>query len=82
MKHDLFDDIYMVIRKDPSSGYELLIAYNSGTKTQSASFSRISENAHSEYEEIKKPYNGDLSIELSAKEIVIPGKEAVMILLK
>jgi len=82
MKHDLLNDIYMVIRQDPNSGRELLVAYNAGIKTQSASFSRISKYTHKSFIEIKKAFKGKTSVDLSAKEIIIPGKEAVMLLLK
>ena len=82
MIHDLQNDIYLVSRKDPNSFNTLLIAYNSGEKTQDADFTDIVTGYFNDYEMVKAPIYGKLKIDLSKNTLILPGNESMMIVLK
>lgn len=82
MKHDLQNDIYLVSRKDPMSGHIVLMAYNPHDKTAEASFERIVDNKYESYAVIKEATEGKMKIDLKKEQIIVPGNEAVVLVLE
>lgn len=82
MRHDLKNNIYLVSRKDPSTGHTMLMVYNAQNKTQNADYSHIVDGDYLEYSCIKKAINADYNIHLKEKTIVVPPHETLVFLLK
>lgn len=82
MQHDLNNNIYLVSRKDPGSGYTMLMAYNPQNKTQNADYSRIVNGNYLEYSCVKKAINAEYQIDLERKMIIVPPHETVVLILK
>ncbi len=77
MKHDLQNDIYLLTRE--AEGHALIMAYNSGAKTEEAYFSTILDQKITKLDWIKGPLKGEATIKVSEKKIIVPPGEAVMI---
>jgi neopullulanase len=82
MLHDLQNDVYLVTRKDPLSGDVLLMAYNPHNKTTEASYERIIDEEYDSYFMIKEASEGKMKIDLKKKQIIVPGNEAVVLILE
>ena len=82
MRHDISNNIYLVSRKDPSSGHTMIMAYNAQNKTQNADYSRIVDGDYKDHTCIKKAINAEYAIHLKEKSIVVPPYETLVFMLK